>query len=274
MTVLFVVPGPVLKQLHREEYRQQEKTLTANRFRIQQPNGTKWRESTKTKPKCLPAAQVTGTSAIRDRKKRNLFDSFSSSSSSHSLLCSCRLLIHLSRLMRRQPNPQDLYSSSSRRCLVAILETPSSERQIGERRSGKKREERRRRRKILFFLLRKGKEENEKKEKGRNKGLDFSFAKKKRKGKKRMRTRKEREKGLLLPERKEENENKKQERDFILTFTKNKRREKKKKRKPKEEERSLFVFCEKKQKRMKRRTGRKNFFWGGFFLFLCEKEKK
>jgi hypothetical protein len=188
MTVLFVVPAPVLKQLHREEYRQQEKTLTANRFRIQQPNGTKWRESTKTKPKCLPTAQMTGTSAIRDRKKRNLFDS-SSSSSSHSLLCSCRLLIHLSRSMRRQPNLQDLYSSPSRRCLVAILERPSSERQTGESRSGKKREEEEER--SCFFLLRKGKEENEKKEKGRNKkGLDFSFAKKKRKGKKRTRTRK------------------------------------------------------------------------------------
>jgi hypothetical protein len=86
MTVLFVVPAPVLKQLHREEYRQQEKTLTANRFRIQQPNGTKWRESTKTKPKCLPTAQMTGTSAIRDRKKRNLFDSSSSSSSQFSPL--------------------------------------------------------------------------------------------------------------------------------------------------------------------------------------------
>jgi hypothetical protein len=51
------------------------------------------------------------------------------------------LLIHLSRLMRRQPNLQELYSSPSRRCLVAILERPSSERQTGESRSGKKREE-------------------------------------------------------------------------------------------------------------------------------------
>jgi hypothetical protein len=222
MTVLFVVPGPVLKQLHREEYPQQEKTLTANRFRIQQPNGTKWRESSKTKPKCLPAAQVTGTSAIRDRKKRNLFDS-SSSSSSHSLLCSCRLLIHLSRLMKRQPNLQDLYSSPSRRCLVAILETPSSERQIGERRSGKKREEEER---SCFSFCEKEKKRMRRKKKGEIKVLDFSFAKKKRKGKKRMRTREKKgEKGWLLPERKEENEKKKQERDFILIFAKNKRRE-------------------------------------------------
>jgi hypothetical protein len=136
---------------------------------------------TKTKPKCLPAAQVTGTSAIRDRKKRNLFDS---SSSSHSLLCSCGLLIHLSRLMRRQPNLQDLYSSPSRRCLVAILERPSSERQIGERRSGKKREEEEEER-SCFSFCEKEKKRMRRKKKGEIKVLDFSFAKKKRKGKER-----------------------------------------------------------------------------------------
>ncbi len=240
-----------------------EKTLTANRFRIQQPNGTKWRESTKTKPKCLPAAQVTGTSAIRDRKKRNLFDS-SSSSSSHSLLCSYRLLIHLSRLTRRQPNPQYLHSSPSRHCLVAILERPSP-RATGRREKKRKEGRRRRRRKILFFHLRKGKEENEKKEKGRNKGLDFSFSKKKRKEKKRMRTRKKGERFAFARKKRRRNK-----REILFLFLlKIKEENEKKKKKPKEEERSLFVFCEKEKKRMKRQTGRKIFFLKNFcFLFF------
>jgi hypothetical protein len=196
-------------------HRQQEKTLTANRFRIQQPNGTKWRESTKTKPKCLPAAAVTGTSAIRDRKKRNLFDS-SSSSSSHSLLCNCRLLIHLSRLMRRQSNLQVLSNSSSRRCLVAILETPSSERQIGERRSGKKREER-----SCFSFCEKEKKRMRRKKKGEIKVWILVLPKRKeeeRKEKKRMRTRRKRERKVCFCQKEKKRMRGRNKREILFLF--------------------------------------------------------